>query len=69
MAMIRDANDRLIPVKIGDSVCFKSDVEQYGTVIKISGNNLQLRNAGGFQGDYIGGDTETWQEASRCWVE
>lgn len=58
-------------VKVGDVVGFKSDVEQYGVITAIKGNNLTLK-AGGegcFHGDYIGGSTSTVVSADRCWID
>ncbi len=61
-------------VGIGDYVCFKSDVEQSGQIIKIKKNlfgrtELVLENFHGFQGDYIGGQTQTVVSADECWTE
>jgi hypothetical protein len=61
-------------VTIGDVVCFKSDVEQCGTIIKIKRTLmgspvLVLQSTYGFQGDYIGGQEVTQELASDCWVE
>ena len=57
-------------VKVGDYVCFKSDVEQCGKITKINGNVLTLfRDDEGFDGDYIGGQNYTQQMASDCWIE
>ena len=58
-------------VQIGDWVCFKSDYEQSGEVIKISGDRLTLRASGpeGFGGGYIGGQEITHQMARDCWIE
>lgn len=61
-------------VKIGDWVCFKSDVEQCGQVVKIRQDSfgkleLVLEREDGFSGDYIGGQDRTVQRASDCWVE
>jgi len=60
-------------VKVGDWVCFKSDVEQSGKVVAIKksymGTALTLENLNGFHGDYIGGSTVTTEQASDCWVE
>jgi hypothetical protein len=61
-------------VRVGDYVCFKSDVEQCGRVVKIRQNSfgqpeLVLEREGGFSGDYIGGQERTVQSASDCWVE
>lgn len=59
-------------VKVGDWVCFKSDIEQCGKIVQIKkgfGDTLVLENKNGFQGDYIGGDTMTQVSARDCWVE
>jgi hypothetical protein len=60
-------------VKIGDYVCFKSDIEQSGKIVDIKssymGVSLTLESQYGFSGDYIGGDTITTQLARDCWVE
>jgi hypothetical protein len=57
-------------VKVGDYVCFKSDVEQCGKITKIEGNQLTLfRDDEGFEGDYIGGSNYTTETADRCWIE
>lgn len=61
-------------VKVGDYVCFKSDYEQCGQIVKISvdmmGNTvLKLYNENEFGGDYIGGQEYTQQRAKDCWVE
>jgi hypothetical protein len=60
-------------VKVGDSVCFKSDVEQSGKIVDIkktySGVSLTLESEYGFHGDYIGGQTITTELARDCWVE
>ena len=59
-------------VKVGDWVCFKSDIEQCGKIVQIKkgfGDTLVLENKNGFQGDYIGGDTVTQVSARDCWVE
>ena len=61
--------------KIGDVVSFKSDIEQWGTVIRISHSSLYpartltLENKDGFSGDYISGDTITTRDERDCWIE
>ena len=61
-------------VGIGDSVGFKSDIEQGGKIIAIkkarygSGYDLTLENKFGFEGDYIGGDTVTVVNSRDCWT-
>lgn len=61
-------------VTIGDTVGFKSDVEQYGRIVAIErspfgGVQLTLTNLGGFEGHYIGGQTTTKESADHCWVD
>ena len=58
------------PVKVGDYVSFKCDIEQGGQIYKIEGDRLFLR-AGpeGFEGGYIGGQETTVQMASDCWID
>ncbi len=60
-------------VKIGDTVAFKSDIEQWGKVIDIKrdwkGDQLVLENIHGFDGHYIGGSTITTQMARDCWAD
>ncbi len=61
-------------VGIGDWVSFKSDVEQSGQIVKIKnslfgGTELVLENFNGFQGDYIGGQTQTVVRTEECWME
>ena len=56
-------------IKVGMSVGFKSDVEQYGTVKAIEGDWLILESKYGFSGDYIGGMKETRQHVSDCWID
>ena len=61
-------------VGIGDWVSFKSDVEQSGQIIKIRNSwmgttELVLENFKGFQGEYIGGETQTVQRAVDCWLD
>jgi hypothetical protein len=47
-------------IKVGDWVGFKSDIEQDGKVKQIqrSRRAILVENENGFDGDYIGGDTE-----------
>lgn len=62
-------------VNIGDIVCFKSDVEQAGKIIKIKNTSwgadlvLESLSDSGFEGDYIGADTTTTVSADECWIE
>ncbi len=70
--MIRDAEEN--EIQVGMVVSFKSDVEQTGTVTRIHKNDygqtiLTVEDPDGFSGDYIGGQTKTTVEASRCFVD
>ena len=67
-------------IKVGDWVCFKSDIEQSGKVIQIQlrANTwnarvgeyvLVLENENGFRGEYIGGDTKTVVTLDEIWVD
>ena len=61
-------------VGIGDWVSFKSDIEQSGQIVRIKknlfgGTDLVLENFNGFQGDYIGGQTQTVERAVDCWLD
>lgn len=58
------------PVKVGDYVSFKSDIEQGGQIYKIEGDRLFLKaGPNGFEGGYIGGQETTVQRASDCWID
>jgi len=61
-------------VTVGDVVSFKSDIEQSGVITSIhrthyQGIVLALENKNGFQGEYIGGDTQTTERAGDCWID
>ena len=63
-------------MKVGDTVCFKSDYEQVGRIVQIKTNLmgskvfvLESTSDEGFGGDYIGGGHYTQELASDCWVE
>jgi len=63
-------------MKVGDTVCFKSDYEQCGRIVQIKTNLmgskvfvLESTSDEGFGGDYIGGQDRTQELASDCWVE
>ncbi len=62
-------------VQIGETVSFKSDVEQYGTLIEIEKRgaytalHLKSPHVEGFEGEYIGGQDSTWVAASSCWLD
>jgi len=63
--------DEQIEVEVGDWVGFKCDIEQYGKIksIQRGRNTLILTNKDGFDGDYIGGDTETLVSLDEIWVD
>lgn len=60
-------------VKVGDWVCFKSDIEQCGKIVSIkqgyNGAVLVLEREDGFEGGYIGGQERTQVSARECWIE
>jgi hypothetical protein len=56
-------------VKVGDYVGFKSDIEQYGKIIKIEGDWLTLENKEGFSGEYLRYAKTTRELASDCWID
>lgn len=62
-------------VGVGDTVCFKADVEQCGTISAIKrsqwgrGYELTLTSKYGFSGEYIGGQTTTTVASQDCWIE
>lgn len=72
---VQGPDDELVKVYIGDSVSFKSDVEQTGRVTAIKRARysdiltLKAFHDSGFEGDYIEGQEYTEQMASECWVE
>lgn len=65
--------DGMKEIKVGDTVGFKSDYEQYGTVTKIElttrGFNLHLHNPDGFGGEYLRYATDTVERSDDCWVD
>ena len=63
--------DEQIEVEVGDWVGFKCDIEQYGIIksIQRGRNTVILTNENGFDGDYIGGDTETLVSLDEIWVD
>jgi hypothetical protein len=65
----RDGTESLRTVKIGDTVGFKSDFEQYGKIIAIAGDRLTLENPNGFGGEYLRYATQTTERASDCWID
>jgi hypothetical protein len=60
-------------LSIGDIVFFKSDIEQYGKITKIKGNELTLAPdkmmGGKFIGDTIGGDKVTTMDSGDVFKE
>ena len=58
-------------VNVGDAVCFKCDIEQWGYITKINGDMLVLKApyGSGFEGDYIGGEEYYVVDADSCWIE
>ena len=81
MVLFRDkVTKETTEIKVGDWVCFKSDIEQSGKVIQIqlrantwSARNgeyvLVLENENGFIGEYIGGDEKTVVTLDEIWVD
>jgi len=61
--------EKPVAVKVGDYVCFKSDHEQSGQIVKIEGDRLTLESSSGFGGDYLRGASRTVVSAHDCWVE
>jgi len=61
-------------VKVGDSVGFKSDYEQYGRIVEITKDadygwvRLTLENKNGFGGEYLRYSTKTTVPADECWI-
>jgi hypothetical protein len=56
-------------VNVGDWVGFKCDIEQEGRVKAINKHYAVLENASGFEGGYIGGDTEARVSVEELWRE
>ena len=58
-------------VKVGDIVGFKCDLEQYGRIVSIKGDAVELEalDDEGFEGDYIGGDELTTETLDSIWAE
>jgi hypothetical protein len=73
-AYIKNCDDENVEVKVGDSVWFKSDFEQRGTIIAIKKGQwsdnmiLVLHNPNGFGGEYLRYATETEESTDRCWI-
>jgi hypothetical protein len=78
-ATVKNFKGLPIPVKIGDCVGFKSDIEQYGRIAKIERNrsmcgegyDLTLYAGDGqkFRGEYIGGMRTTVVHTDDCWID
>jgi len=67
---IKNKWDEEFEVNIGDWVGFKSDIEQCGKVKQIQSRGaLIVENKNGFDGDYIGGDTEAVVGFDEVWKE
>jgi len=70
-ALVNNTDTKIV---VGDWVFFKADIEQQGKVVEIKGNGrraelkLSSDDTYGFDGEYIGGETETWIESKRCWI-
>ena len=60
-------------IKVGDHVEFKCDIEQIGKVVKIikpmfpKPTQVVISNPYGFDGEYIGGETETIEPIDRVY--
>ena len=68
---IKNKYEEELEIEVGDWVGFKSDIEQYGKIksIQRGRNTLILTNEDGFDGEYIGGDTETLVWFKDVWKE
>lgn len=69
-----DRTGNTVTVKLGDSIGFKSDIEQRGRIVAIRRNQfgatmLTLENDSGFSGDYLAGETETTEWLGDCWAD
>jgi len=62
-----------VEVKVGDTVAFVNDTEQWAKIVDIikseRGDALVLENVHGFSGQYIDGKTITTRLASECWAD
>ena len=73
-ATFRNMDSKIVTVKIGDYVSFKSDVEQAGKIIEIRSMGggdyvFTLVNPNGFEGGYIGGCETTDVYSNDTWSE
>ena len=67
---IKNKWDEEFEVNVGVWVGFKCDIEQCGKVKQIqSWGALIVENKNGFDGDYIGGDTEALVGFDEVWKE
>jgi len=66
---VKNIYEEEFDVQVGDSVGFKSDIEQSGKVVRINSQWAVLENKNGFIGEYIGGDTITDVPTERLWKE
>lgn len=57
------------PVKVGDTIGFKSDYEQYGEILRFEGDKIIIGNKDGFGGEYINGKKEHWEFPENCWLD
>jgi hypothetical protein len=66
---IKNKWDEEFEINVGDWVGFKSDIEQDGKVkqIQYSRRAMLVENKNGFDGDYIGGDTEALVGFDEIW--
>ena len=67
MTVVKDADGNVL--NVGDTVGFKCDIEQSGTITKIEGTTLHLNDPDGFGGEYLRYAENTTEDASRCWLE
>ena len=72
-AKVKDFDGKKQTVKVGDHIGFKCDIEQGGKITKIYRDSygkvtFDLENEYGFDGGYIGGETETTERAEDCWI-
>lgn len=68
---IKDRDGRMWTVRVGDTVEFKSDIEQCGVVREIREEGfrtvLVVENPQGFSGHYLRGATRTEILSEDCW--
>ena len=69
MAYVENIDGGVTEVTLGQTIHFKSDIEQCGKVIKIDGDDITIYRRSGFEGDYIGGQTQVVEHAGDCWIE